>query len=83
MPNLAERKAAAEWIKRLDGLAEQANKNLNTAMHLNEHGPDDAMPGAALLAIASQLAYGNAVAAATFYMQNTLWVSLESERGDA
>lgn len=73
---------ARMWMGKLDALAAQANVDLQVASERSE-GQSDYGIGLALIAIASQLAYGNAVAAATFYMQNTLWISLESERGDA
>jgi hypothetical protein len=60
-----------EWIDQLDGLAEQANTNLATAMRMQERGPGDAATiSGALIAIASQMTYSNAVAAAAFYMDN-------------
>lgn len=60
-----------QWIDELDGLAEQANTNLHKAMRMHERGPGDAASiNGALIAIASQLTYGNAVAAASFYMQH-------------
>lgn len=77
MGNLAESKAARTWIRRLDELAAQATTDLRRAAAAAENPRDEAMPGAALLAIASQLAYGNAVAAANFYMANRLWITHE------
>lgn len=77
--NVAEGKAASAWMDRLDGLAEQANTDLKRASAASANPHDLAMPGAALMAIASQLAYGNAVAAATFYMAQKLWVTLDQE----
>lgn len=70
---------ARMWMGKLDALAAQANVDLERASKAAENPHDLAMPGAALLAIASQLAYGNAVAAATFYMQNTLWINPDEE----
>lgn len=80
MPRADE--AYKEWVERLDGLAEQANGNLAACMARANRpvGPDAdllavaaTVASGALVAIASQLAYGNAVAAATFYMDNQLW----------
>lgn len=74
MPSPFVSPAYAQWVTLIDGLAEQANDDLQRAVSLSNHGPDDATIGAALVAIASQLAYGNAVAAASFNMANRLIV---------
>lgn len=71
------REAAAKWITAIDRIAHQANLDLDRAGTAGENPRDEAMPGAALLAIASQLAYGNAIAAASFYMANRLHIILD------
>lgn len=68
------------WMVKLDGLAEQANDNLKIMFkRANEDRPEGDVIAGCLIAIASQLAYGNAVAAATFYMQNRLWITTTEE----
>jgi hypothetical protein len=61
--------AADIWMTKLDGLAGQANANLRVMFNSanDGDGPDKIIAGA-LVAIASQLAYGHAIAAAEFYM---------------
>lgn len=58
------------WIDALDGLAKQANASLATARERASQTPSDYGITGCLVAIADQLAYGNAVSAATFDMQN-------------
>lgn len=58
-----------EWVERLDGLAEQANTKLVDAARRCTSQSSDYGIGQALVAIASQLQYGNAIAAARFYME--------------
>lgn len=58
------------WIKRLDALAEQANADYEYA---TTKAPADDVIGSCLAAIASQLAYGNAIQAANYYIANKLW----------
>lgn len=59
------------WFDELDALAEQANSNLKVMMdRANAGGQPGMVIEGALVAIASQLAYGNAVAAANFYMDH-------------
>jgi hypothetical protein len=61
--------AADIWMAKLDGLAEQANANLRVMFNrANDGDGPDKVIASALIAIASQLAYGYAIAAAEFYM---------------
>jgi hypothetical protein len=72
--------AARIWIDKLDELAEQANKNLLVMFErANKAADPERVTADALVAIASQMAYGNAVAAATFYMQNRLLITPREE----
>lgn len=59
---------ADRWKLFLDARADQANDDMERAKKRCV-GQSDYGVGAALIAIASQLAYGNAVAAARFYME--------------
>lgn len=59
-----------EWVERLDDLAEQANSHLVAAGRRCTSQSSDYSIGQALVAIATQLQYGNAIAAAEFYMEH-------------
>jgi hypothetical protein len=70
---MAGEKIFREWIDKLDELAGQANENLRIMFeHANKAADPERVIADALVSIASQMAYGNAVAAATFYMQNRM-----------
>lgn len=67
---MAQDKIMRDWIERLDGLAVQANKYLASAQRRCTNQQSDYGIGQALVAIATQLQYGNAIAAAEFYMKH-------------
>lgn len=72
---------AREWIPLLDGLALQANADLElAARQQHQAGEPGPVVADALVAIASQLAYGNALAAANFYMAHRLWITTNEEK---
>lgn len=75
----AELRYARVWMGKVDALAAQASADLERAARASEN-PSEAIPDTALLAIASQLAYGNAIAAANFYMANRLWITPTEEK---
>jgi len=60
------------WCDLLDNVAERANDNLITMFQRANHAASSGeVASGALVAIASQLAYGNALAAADFFMRHT------------
>lgn len=61
-------------MDKLDALAAHANVDLDACSEAARDGSQASIVSAyALVAIASQQAYSNAVAAARFYMEQELW----------
>lgn len=73
------RDAAAKLLTEIDGLGRQASIDLDVAAKIANDGPGSTP--VVLLAIASQLAYANAIAGASFYMANRLHIILDDEGG--
>lgn len=59
-----------EWIDRIDEIAKQANEKLGAASRRSTNQSGDYGIGQALVAVAAQLQYANAIAAAQFYMEH-------------
>lgn len=76
------REIVSKWITSIDEHARRANTDADLMDRSFTNGSDpDVAAANALRSIASQLAYANVIAAASFYMANRLHIILDDEGG--